>query len=94
MQLLKRTYSIEKSVLNAFERSVNSGHRSTLINSLLKKFLADNERQKIREAIISCAETMNDIYLSESESWLHIEEEVHENFTRTTKTRRRSTGKV
>jgi len=94
MQLLKRTYSIEKSVLSAFENSVGSGHRSTLITTLLKKYLADNERQKIRREIIDGAEKMNDIYLSESESWLPTEEEVYENFERATKTRRRSSGKV
>ena len=77
MHIQKRTYSIDKQVLNGFERSVASGNRSIVVTDLLRKYLADEERKSIRQALISGAGQMNDFYREESEEWLQIEEEAN-----------------
>ena len=77
MHLQKRTYSIDMHVLSGFERSVVSGNRSVVITDLLRKYLADEERARIRHELIAGAKHMNGLYREESEAWSPIEQEVN-----------------
>src|SRR5258708_1014040 len=77
MHLQKRTYSIEEHVLRAFEKSVASGNRSVVITNLLRNYIANAERESIRNALISGAKEMNELYREESEIWNPLEEELY-----------------
>ena len=77
MRLQKRTYSIEESILKAFENAVASGNRSVMITALLRNYLAEKERAEIRRTLIEGAPLVNDLYLEETMSWYPLEEEVY-----------------
>jgi metal-responsive CopG/Arc/MetJ family transcriptional regulator len=77
MHLQKRTYSIDMHVLSGFERSVVSGNRSVVITDLLRKYLADEERARIRRELIAGAKQVNELYREESEAWSRIEQGIY-----------------
>ena len=75
MDLQKRTYSIDRRVLAAFESAVETGNRSNVITDLLRHFLAERERRDIRRRIVEGSRTASELYLEESKAWNPLEEE-------------------
>lgn len=78
MNLQKRTYSIEKAVLTAFESVVETGNRSVVVTELLRHYLADRERESIRKQIIEGSKALASMYVEESNEWNPLEEELYE----------------
>ncbi len=94
MHLRKRTYSIDERTLTAFEKAVEAGSRSLVVNDLMRKFINEAEREKIRKEVIEGLKEMNDIYLEESRAWYPLEEEVYEKANRSARTRRHHPSRV
>ena len=90
MHLKKRTYSIDERTLNAFEDAVESGSRSLILSGLMRNYLAESAREKIRAAIIAGAPLVNELYLQESKAWYPLEEEVYEKSNQLAPRRHRS----
>jgi metal-responsive CopG/Arc/MetJ family transcriptional regulator len=93
MRLYKRTYSIEENILKAFENAVQSGNRSVVVTDLLRDYLAEKEREEIRQALITGLPEMSDLYLEESKAWYPLEEEVYEKANRVPQSRRHHTSR-
>jgi metal-responsive CopG/Arc/MetJ family transcriptional regulator len=93
MHLKKRTYSIDERTLKAFESLVESGNRSIIISQLMRNYLNEQARKKIREAIIAGAPLVKEEYRKESEAWYPLEEEVYEKFIQSS-ARRHSSHRV
>ena len=78
MHLRKRTYSIEEDTLKAFEQAVEAGKRSHVLRDLMREYIAEQEREKLRARIIAAAPLVNDFYREETKAWYPLEEEVYE----------------
>ena len=76
MNLQKRTYSIDRAVLTAFESAVETGSRSVVVTELLRHYLADRERETIRRQIIEGSKQLSALYVEESNAWNPLEEEL------------------
>ena len=77
MSLYKRTYSIDANIILAFEQLVKSGNRSIVITELLKSFLSQKEREKIRQQIVDGSKHIAEFYQQESSAWNSLEEEAY-----------------
>ena len=76
-EMVKRTYSLPRVVLTAFEETVKQGKRSAVISELIKEWLEAKRREALRGAIIEGCSEMRDIYLEIEKEYNSLEEEVH-----------------
>lgn len=74
--LHKRTYSLPDKTLARFEAVVPNGERSRAIARLVEDWLERERLLKLRQEIIAGCEDMADEYLSLSEAYYPLEEEV------------------
>ncbi len=94
MQLQKRTYSIDRAVLAAFESAVETGNRSIVITELLRHYLADRERESIRKRIVEGSKELAAMYVEESNAWNPLDEELYGSEEHRPASRRRGAGSV
>jgi len=74
---IKRTYVLPRETLEEFERSVAPRQRSAVITSLLKGWLEEQQRQKLRQAITEGLEDMAEVYLDIELDFHTTDEELH-----------------
>ena len=77
MGLKKRTYSIDTKILRSFESAVAQGNRSVVITNLMRYYLSEQEKDRIRTQIIEGSKFVKDLYLEESKAWNPLEEELY-----------------
>lgn len=76
MASLKRTYAMPRETVERFERAVASGKRSKLVGNLVRSWLDEQERARLRAQMIEGCREMADV-LRETELEYHpLEEEV------------------
>lgn len=77
MSLLKRTYALPPDTLESFERAVAPGRRSPVIATLLRQWLEEQERERLRREVIEGCREMAEVYLEVEQEFHPLEEEVH-----------------
>lgn len=77
MEMIKRTYSLPRTITKAFEKEVESGNRSAMIAELIQNWLERQHRERLRQAIIEGCREMSDVYLEIESEYHPLEEEVH-----------------
>lgn len=91
MGTAKRTYSLPADVLTLFEREVQRGKRSSVIADLIRGWLDEGRRARMRLEIMEGCRDMSDVYLETEREFHPLEEEVrHALDSGTTKGRGRS----
>jgi hypothetical protein len=76
MGLTKRTYALPSDTVSKFEESIPSGQRSAVVAQLLRDWLAEKERLRLRQEIIEGCRDMAEIYLQVEKEFHPLEEEV------------------
>jgi hypothetical protein len=76
MGLPKRTYSIPPDTLAWFEREVGRGKRASVIAGLLRDWLIQKQRDKLRREVVEGCQDMADVYLETEREFHPLEEEV------------------
>lgn len=76
MRLQKRTYSLPSDTLNRFERDVEPGRRSRVVDQLMREWLEERAREELRRDIIAGCEDMYEVYLEIEREYHPLEEEV------------------
>jgi hypothetical protein len=76
MGLLKRTYALPPETVMSFERNVPKGKRSVLLAALMREWLQERERVRLRQAIVRGCQEMGAEYLAMEGEFHPIEEEV------------------
>jgi hypothetical protein len=80
MTLKKRTYALPPETLTEFEQNVAPGRRSAVIGGLLRDWLAQQQRQKLRQQVVEGCREMSGIYLESERTYHPLEEEVQHAF--------------
>jgi hypothetical protein len=76
MVLRKRTYSLPQLTLDEFEKAVPPGERSTMVARLMRQWLDQRERERLRREVIEGCHDMAEVYLSIEREFHPLEEEV------------------
>lgn len=76
MGLTKRTYALPPETIDEFERVVESGKRSTVINELIRSWLNEQHRARLRSAIVEGCREMTEVYRETEQEYHPLEEEV------------------
>jgi hypothetical protein len=76
MALLKRTYALPQATLEEFERAAPPGKRSAVIAELVRSWLDQQKRERLRQAVIEGCREMADVYLEIEREYHPLEEEV------------------
>ena len=76
MELTKRTYTLPADTLAQFEQVVMPGRRSATIDALLREWLEQQRRERLRQEIIEGCQAMADVYLEIERDFHPLEEEV------------------
>ncbi len=87
MPLLKRTYLLPGETIEGFEQVVPSGQRSGAIASLLRAWLDQRERERLRKEIVAGCQDMREVYLELEKEYHPLEEEVQRAVDGRSKTR-------
>lgn len=74
--LIKRTYVLPPDVIEQFEREVESGHRSTVIAELLRQWLQERRRQRLRAQVIEGCRKMADVMVEIEQEFAPVDEEI------------------
>jgi hypothetical protein len=77
MVLKKRTYGLPADALDSFEKEVPPGDRSAVVAGLMRNWLAERRRQKLRAEVIEGCRDMAELYLEIEQEYHPLEEEVH-----------------
>ncbi len=77
MTLQKRTYTLPADTLQQFEQVVIPGKRSAIIDTLMREWLDNQRRERLRQEIIEGCEAMADVYLAIEREFHPLEEEMH-----------------
>lgn len=76
MGLQKRTYALPPDVVERFENAVSAGNRSSVVAGILKAWIEEQERARLRSAVIEGCRDMADVYLEIEREYHPLEEEV------------------
>ena len=76
MRLQKRTYSLPLETVERFEKSVKPGKRSAVMSELMREWLDEQERERLRADIIEGCREMWDLDLEIEREFHPLEEEV------------------
>jgi hypothetical protein len=77
MVLKKRTYGLPADALDPFEKEVPPGDRSAVVATLMRNWLAEKRRKKLRAEVIEGCRDMAELYLEIESEYHPLEEEVH-----------------
>lgn len=77
MTAIKRTYVLPTETLEEFERRVAPRQRSAVITSLIKGWLEEQERQRLRQAITEGLADMAEVYAEIEQDFHAADEELH-----------------
>jgi len=87
MRSMKRTYVLPPDVVEQFEKEVESGHRSTVVAELMRHWLQERRRQRLRTQVIAGCREMADVMLEIEREFTPLDEELDRALDRTSKTR-------
>lgn len=76
MGLIKRTYVLPPDVVKQFEREVKVGHRSMVIAELLRQWLTERQRQRLRTQVIEGCRKMAEVMLEIEREFNPLDEEL------------------
>lgn len=76
MGLLKRTYALPSDTVEAFEKTVHSGKRSSVIATLMGQWLEERERAALARAVVQGCRDMAQEYREIEREYHPLEEEV------------------
>ncbi|MBI4612296.1 MAG: hypothetical protein HY720_01675 [Planctomycetes bacterium] len=76
MGMPKRTYSLPTDTLAEFEREVGRGRRASVIADLLRAWLEERRRVRLRREVVEGCREMADVYLEAEREFHPLEEEV------------------
>ena len=76
MGMPKRTYSLPTQTLAEFEQEVGRGKRASVIADLLRNWLDQRRRERLRREIIEGCRDMAEVYLETEHEFHPLEEEV------------------
>lgn len=76
MSSIKRTYVLPPDLLEQFEREVERGRRSAVITELLRRWLDDRRRQRLRAQVIEGCREMADVMLEIEREFNPLDEEI------------------
>ena len=94
MNLVKRTYSLPPDTLASFEHKVPPGGRSSLVAALLRDWLEQQRRERLRKEVAEGCRNMAEVYLEGEREYHSLEEEVHHALEGEPATRRRRPRKA
>jgi len=77
MVLKKRTYGLPADAVESFEKDVPPGDRSAVVADLIRHWLAEKRRRKLREAVDEGCREMAELYLEIEKEYHPLEEEIH-----------------
>ena len=87
MKYVKRSYSLPADVAHQFEQEVRPGKRSAVIGSLLRRFLEERRRERLRQRVIEGCRAMADVSRDIEQEYHPLEEEVERGLDETPETR-------
>jgi hypothetical protein len=76
MALTKRTYALPPETVRCFERAVPKGKRSALLAELIREWLRERERARLRKEIVLGCREMEAEYREIEGDFHALEEEV------------------
>ena len=88
MGLLKRTFSLPASTLEEFEREVPPGRRSPILSEVLRAWLEQHRKDRLRREVIEGCREMAELYLEIEREFHPLEEEVQRGLEASSQARR------
>jgi len=76
MRLEKRTYTLPPDLLQKFERRLPPGERSSSLARIIEDWLAEREREELRQQIIEGCQEMRTEYEQIDRNWASVSDEV------------------
>jgi len=76
MRLEKRTYTLPPDLLQKFERRLPPGERSSSLARIIEDWLAEREREELRQQIIEGCQEMRTEYEQIDREWASVSDEV------------------
>lgn len=94
MSMAKRTYALPEGTAESFEAVVEPGRRSTVVAGLIKDWLEERERRRLRAAVLEGCGEMAAEYEAIEKEFHTLEEEVARGKSLKPKARRSGSGPV
>ena len=88
MRLLKRTYTLPPDTLELFERKISAGKRSAVIAELLREWLDQQRRERLRREVVEGCHEMAEVMLEIEREFNPLDEEIDRALDNPSKTRR------
>ena len=79
MRLEKRTYTLPPDILQKFESRLPPGERSSSLAKIIEEWLAEREREELRQLIVEGCEDMWTEYEMIAREWDPAADEVWRN---------------
>jgi len=76
MGSIKRTYVLPPDLLAQFEEEVEPGRRSAVISELLRRWLDERRRQRLRAQVIAGCREMAEVMLEIEREFRLLDEEI------------------
>lgn len=76
MGSIKRTYVLPPDLLRQFEEEVEPGRRSAVISELLRRWLEERRRQRLRAQVIEGCHEMAEVMLEIEREFRPLDEEI------------------
>lgn len=76
MGSVKRTYILPPDLLKQFEEEVEPGRRSAVISELLRRWLEERRRQRLRAQVIEGCHEMSEVMLEIEREFRPLDEEI------------------
>ena len=76
MRLAKRTYTLPPDLLRKFEHRLPPGERSSSLAQIMESWLADREREELRQLVVEGCQAMKDDYEEIEREWAPAADEV------------------
>jgi Arc/MetJ-type ribon-helix-helix transcriptional regulator len=76
MGSIKRTYVLPPELLEQFEGEVEPGRRSAVITELLRRWLEERRRQRLRAQVIEGCHEMAEVMLEIEQEFCPLDEEI------------------
>jgi len=76
MGSVKRTYVLPPDLLEKFEEEVEPGRRSAVISELLRQWLDERRRQRLRTQVIEGCREMAEVMLQIEREFRPLDEEI------------------
>src|SRR5262245_28245229 len=92
MTLQKRTYSLPEGLLQSFEQRVPAGQRSHVLGELMRRWLEEQKRARLREEIARGLAEMSDVYREVEREFHPLEQEAYRVLENKPQKRRGSQG--